>query len=589
MYYPEHILETIRERSDIVTLISEYTTLTKKGNSHIGLCPFHNEKTPSFSVSEEKQLYYCFGCGAGGNTVTFLMQKENMTFPEAIKYLAERENIELEELALSQEEIQKNQKKHLLLEITKEAAKFFYLVLKDPRYEEMMRYLTDRGITGEMIKQFGLGYSPAEYNSLYKYLHEKGYKDDMLLESGLFLTSKNGGFLYDRFASRIIFPIFDTTKKVIGFGGRVTDGSMPKYLNSPENMLFNKSYILYGLHLAKTTDSSYYILVEGYMDVIAMHQAGFTQTVASLGTAFTPLHAKLLKRYTKEVVIMYDSDQAGINATLRAIPILKKEGIKVRVLQLKEGKDPDEYLKKYGKAHLAELIEGSKSDVWFEISRLELQYDLQKSEQKVIFLQEIATLLGDITSSIEQAVYIDEICEAYQIEKNAFQAEVNQRYKKAAYHSPVRSKNEFQEVSQIKRQTMSREVVFLAVLYHYPQVVRAVKAHIRPEMFEGSLLQDLAREILQTERYGGTLNMTYFTSRYPDSGDQNMISYIMMHKDERYEEQAVLHKMLLENIKRLKESYISKKMNSTKDAAEKQSLLFQKKELNKLYIDFING
>ncbi len=586
MRYPEHIIETIRERSDIVTLISEYTTLTKKGSSYTGLCPFHNEKTPSFSVSEDKQLYYCFGCGAGGNTVTFLMQKENMTFPEAIKYLAERENIELEEFALSQEEVQKNQKKQLLLEVVKEAAKFFYFTLRDDKNQEIMRYLTDRGVSSEMIKQFGIGYSPSDYNVLYKYLHGKGYADTILIESGLFLTSKKGGFIYDRFTSRIIFPIFDTGKKVIGFGGRVIDESMPKYLNSPENILFSKSHVLYGLNFAKTTTSNYYILVEGYMDVIAMHQAGFTQTVASLGTAFTPSHAKALKRYTKEVVIMYDSDNAGVNATLRAIPILKNEGIKVRVLQLKTGKDPDEYLRQYGKEQLLELIKGAKTDIWFEISRFEIKYDLKIPEQKVMFLQEVASRLSEVSSTIEQAVYIDEICEVYQIESSAFKAEVNNNYKKIRH---IYTAKDSQASQKNSRQAVSTEVIFLSTLYHYPHIVKQVKHYINADMFEGDLLKDLAKEIFEAMENQRDINMTYFTTRYPESTDQNIISHIMMHKDERYEEQIILHKMILENVKRLKGNYIGKKMNDTKDAVEKQNLLFQKKELDKLYIDFING
>ena len=303
MRYPEHVIEEIREKSDIVSIISEYTTLTKKGHSHTGLCPFHNEKTPSFSVSEDKQLYYCFGCGAGGNVITFLMQKENMSFLEVIKYLAERENIKLDESYMTEEEVSKNLKRQKLLEILKESARYFHYSLRSEGHEEALAYLTDRGLSMETIKQFGLGFAVHQFNDLYDYLKQKGYSDDLLLESGLFLTSKNNRMLYDRFAGRIMFPIFDTSKKVVAFGGRVLDNSLPKYLNSPENLLFNKSNILYGLQLAKNTDSPYFILVEGYMDVIAMHQAGFKQTVASLGTAFTQGHARLLKRHTKEVVI----------------------------------------------------------------------------------------------------------------------------------------------------------------------------------------------------------------------------------------------------------------------------------------------
>ncbi|MDF2594567.1 MAG: primase [Clostridia bacterium] len=586
MYYPEHIIETIRERSDIISIISEYTMLTKKGHSYTGLCPFHNEKTPSFSVNEEKQLYYCFGCGAGGNTITFLMQKENMTFLESIRYLAERENITLDDSYMTPEEIERNQKRQLLLEVIKEAARFFHFTLRDERNKEILDYFIHRGLSMEMVKQFGLGYSPAEYNSLYKYLREKGYTDYLLLESGLFLKSEKKGLIYDRFMSRIIFPIFDVNKKVIGFGGRVIDNSMPKYLNSPENILFNKSNVLYGLNFAKTSTSPYYILVEGYMDVIAMHQAGFTQTVASLGTAFTASHAKILKRHTQEVIIMYDTDGAGVNATLRAIPILKSEKIKVRVLQLQGGKDPDEYLKQYGKDELLHLIEASKSDIWFKIAQIELRYTIEVPEQKVKFLQEVASMLSEVESTIEQAVYIDEICSLYQIENNAFRAEINSHYKTTAALNTIKSvKRETRDIRQI----VSGEVAFLAVIYHYPNIARRIKSYIKAEMFESPLLKDLAEAVFEAAESKRDVDMKYFTTNYPEVKDQNIISHIIIHKDVRYEDQTILQKMIVENIKRLNKNYIEKELKETKDINKVQKLLFQKKELDKLYIDFING
>jgi len=586
MYYPEHIIETIRERSDIVSLISEYTTLTKKGHSHTGLCPFHTEKTPSFSVSEDKQLYYCFGCGAGGNTITFLMQKENMTFKEAIKYLAERENIELEENYLSQEDIERNQKKQTLLEVVKEAASFFHATLKDDKHKNILQYLIGRGISLETIDQFNLGYSPADYNILHKYLKEKGYKDDMLMESGLFITSQKKGFIYDRFAARIIFPIFDANKKIIAFGGRVIDGGMPKYLNSPENLLFNKSNILYGVNFAKSSSSDYYILVEGYMDVIAMHQAGLAQTVASLGTAFTSLHAKILKRYVKEVVIMYDSDTAGINATLRAIPILKNEGLKVRVLQLKDYKDPDEYLKQHGKDELLTLLTEAKSDIWFKISRIALQYATDIPEQKVKFLQEVVQMLSEINSGIEQSIYIDEIARQYQIETSVLKSEINHHDKQAAGLNFTRKAK---QPTAVHQNVISTEVIVLASIYHYPQMGKRIMPYITPEMFEEQLLQDLARAIFETFETHVDIDMNYFTSNYKEVKDQNIISHILINKDIRYEDAAMLQKMILENVKRLNKNFIEKSLKRTTDINEVQKLLFQKKELDKLYIDFING
>lgn len=585
MLYPEHIIEEIREKSDIVSIISEYTSLTKKGHSYTGLCPFHNEKTPSFSVSEEKQLYYCFGCGAGGNVITFLMQKENMNFVETIKYLAERENIKLDETYLTEEEEARNKKRVQLLEILKESGRFFHFTLRQEENTEVLKYLTDRGLSMEIIKQFGLGYAPHQYNGLYQYLHEKGYSDELLIESGLFLIRKNGQ-LYDRFAARIIFPIFDASKKVIAFGGRVLDGSLPKYLNSPENLLFNKSHTLYGLHVAKTTKSEYFILVEGYMDVIAMHQAGFSHTVASLGTAFTTSHAKLLKRYTRQVVILYDSDNAGRNAALRAIPILRNEGFKIKVLQLKEGKDPDEYLKTHGHEAMKCLLEDAPSDIWFKVKHIEGQYNLSDAEQKVKFLQELAAMLAESSSSIEQSVYIAEICKAYAIDEVAFKAEMNQNYKKVLHHVLPKEKT---LSTRSEKQGFNNEVIFLATLYHFPQIGRYVSAYLKPEFFEGELLVDLAKSILEFLNTGREVDMNYFTTKYPDIKDQNIISHVIIHKDIRYEDMSILQKMVTENVKRLNKGYIEKRLKLETNVQEIQNLLFQKKELDKLNIDFING
>ena len=588
MRYPEHVIEQIREQSDIVSIISEYTALNKRGGSHVGLCPFHNEKTPSFSVSEEKQLYYCFGCGAGGNVITFLMQKENMNFVEAIKYLAERENIKLDESYLSDEELESNKKRGQLLEIIKESARYFHFSLRAPENEEALQYLTSRGLSIETIKQFGLGYAPHQFNSLYTYLKQKGYKDELLLESGLFLQGKNNQrMLYDRFAGRVIYPIFDMSKKVIAFGGRVLDGSLPKYLISPENMLFNKSRTLYGMHLAKHSSTPYFILVEGYMDVIAMHQAGFTQTVASLGTAFTGGHAKLLKKYTDEVVILYDSDQAGQKAALRAIPILRNEGIKVKVLLLEEGKDPDEYLKTHGYEAMKTLLEGAPSDIWFQIRTIEKKYDLNSPEEKVKFLQEASVILAETRSSIEQAIYLKEVSKTYQIDEEAFKAEMNRYYQRDMRKVVI--KEEAIKSPAKKKQLFNHEVIFLATLYHFPHLTRQVMAYLKPEMFEEGLLFDLAKAILNAISQGTEIDMAYFTTHYSEVDEQNIISHVLIHKDQRYEDTAVLQKMITENVKRLNKTYIEKRLKETKDINEVQTLLFQKKELDKLNIDYING
>ena len=310
MYYSDEIIEEVRSRNDIVDVISTYVKLQKKGSSYFGLCPFHNEKSPSFSVSRQKQMYYCFGCGAGGNVFTFLMEYENFTFVEALRYLADRAGVELPKPEYSEEERRRADEKAILLEIQKKAAQYYYVQLKSPQGQQAMNYLKGRKLDDETIKAFGLGYSSKYSNSLYQFLKSQGYQDEMLAKSGLItMDEKNGP--HDKFWNRVMFPIMDANNRVIGFGGRVMGDAKPKYLNSPETPVFDKSRNLYGLNRARTTRKPYFLLCEGYMDVISLHQAGFTNAVASLGTALTPGHASLIKRYVQEVYLTYDSDDAG--------------------------------------------------------------------------------------------------------------------------------------------------------------------------------------------------------------------------------------------------------------------------------------
>ncbi|MGL4736892.1 MAG: DNA primase [Cellulosilyticaceae bacterium] len=587
MYYPENVVEQIREQSDIVSVISDYTHLTKKGNSHFGLCPFHNEKTPSFSVSDDKQMYYCFGCGAGGNVFTFLMQKENMNFVEALQHLADKLHIELTPAEMSPEQERSKARKEKLLEIHKLAARFFYFALGSGEHTEAVTYLQERGLDQQVVKHFGMGYAPAEYNVLYKYLRGQGYEDDLLLESGLILKSKEKGVLYDRFSDRIMFPIFNLNKKVIAFGGRIIKNGEPKYLNSPESPLFDKSRTLYGLHLARASAHPYYILVEGYMDVIAMHRAGFTQTVASLGTAFTVGHAKLLKRYTNQVVILYDSDDAGVKASMRAIPILRAEGIHTKVLHLKAGKDPDEFLKQHGADELQGLLENAQSDTWFKIRRLETEFNIKIPEQKILFLQETARIIGELESSIEQNVYMREIATTYQVDFLALEAEVKKYYNSKLSVKTNQPTHQYTTVT--KKTTSSFQSNFLSVVYHYPYVFPYIESYIDYTMFDEGLLQDLAKNIFDSIRQGTELSIGHFNTAYPEVADQRIVSEVLMYKDSRYEDEELLKKMLTETIKRLNATYLEQKLKTSTDIQEVSNLLSKKKVVDALYIEFING
>ena len=353
--YASEVIDEVVSRSDIVDIISGYIKLKKNGSSYVGLCPFHNEKSPSFSVSPGKQLYHCFGCGVGGNVITFVMEYENYTFLEAVKYLADKAGMQLPETSYSEEEKKNRDLKAKLLEINKIAATYYYHQLKAENGKIGLSYLQKRGLSDTTINRFGLGYAGQTGNALYQYLKSKGYDDALLKETGLF-TYERG--IHDKFWNRVMFPIMDINNKVIGFGGRVMGDAKPKYLNSPETKLFDKSRNLYGLNAARISRKSNMIICEGYMDVISLHQAGFTQAVASLGTALTPGQAALMKRYTDNVLITYDSDAAGVKAALRAIPILKEAGLTTKVINMQPYKDPDEFIKALGAEAFQELDGG---------------------------------------------------------------------------------------------------------------------------------------------------------------------------------------------------------------------------------------
>ena len=418
MFYPEEIIEEVRSKNDIVDVIGGYVRLQKKGANHVGLCPFHNEKTGSFTVSASKQMFYCFGCGAGGNVITFIMKHENATFSEALEKLADRVGVKLPEFEQSAEQKKQASEKAILLEINKEAAKYFYYQLRGKAGEHGMEYFKKRQLSEETINGFGLGYSLPYSDDLSQYLRKKGYSDEMIVKAGLASVDEKRG-LHDKFWNRVIFPIQDINHRVIGFGGRVMGEGEPKYLNSPETPVFDKSRNLFGLNFARSSRKDHLILCEGYMDVISMHQAGFTQAVASLGTAFTSGQANLIKRFTENVILSYDSDGAGTKAALRAIGILRETGITAKVLDLKPYKDPDEFIKNLGNEAFEERIENAKNSFFFEIDVLERDFDLKDPEEKTKFHREIAKKICAFSEEVERNNYIEAVCDRYMISTDA--------------------------------------------------------------------------------------------------------------------------------------------------------------------------
>ena len=407
MRYPEEVVEEVRMKNDIVDVISGYVKLQKKGSNYFGLCPFHNEKSPSFSVSPSKQMYYCFGCGAGGNVITFVMEYENYSFMEALQMLADRAGVALPKQEYSKEAKEAADLRTALLEINRMAANYYYFQLTNPQGEVGYRYLRDRQLADDTIRHFGLGFANKTSDDLYRYLRAKGYDDKILKETGLVTIEERGA--HDKFWNRVMFPIMDVNNRVIGFGGRVMGAGEPKYLNSPETKLFDKSRNLYGLNYARLSREKYILICEGYMDVIAMHQAGFTNAVASLGTAFTTQHAALLKRYTDKVVLTYDSDGAGTKAALRAIPILRDVGMSIRVLNMQPHKDPDEFIKNMGAEAFRERIEQARNSFLFEIDVLKRNYEMDDPEQKTEFYNQVAKKLCEFPEALERENYLEAV------------------------------------------------------------------------------------------------------------------------------------------------------------------------------------
>ncbi|MCX8130219.1 MAG: DNA primase [Clostridia bacterium] len=425
--YPEEIIEEVRLNNDIVDVVSEYVRLERKGKDFFGLCPFHKEKTPSFSVVSTKQIFYCFGCGKGGNVINFVMNAENLDFIEAVKHLADRAHIQLPE-GESSEEIERARIKQEILKINTEAARFFFNNLNNSAGENARQYLKRRKISEHTIRRFGLGYSLEDWDSLYKYLVEKGFDISQIKQSGLILSNKNGGYC-DRFRGRVIFPIFDIRGNVIGFGGRVLDSSLPKYMNSPETLVYNKGRNLYALNIAKNSGEKRLVIVEGYMDVISLHQSGIINSVASLGTALTESQGRILKKYAEEVIISYDADTAGQAATLRGLELLSDIGCNVKVLIIPQGKDPDEFISKNGPEEFKKLIDKALSLVEYKIRILKNQINTESIEGTITFLNKVAELLSKVDNLVEREMYLKKISKDYNVSEESLRAEIYKRVK----------------------------------------------------------------------------------------------------------------------------------------------------------------
>ena len=583
-YYSDELIEEVRSRNDIVDVIGSYVRLKKKGSTYFGLCPFHNEKTGSFSVSPNKQMYYCFGCGAGGNVFTFLMQYENFTFGEAMQSLADRVGIELPQQEMTSAQRREADRRTRLLEINKEAAKYFYTLLRSPRGQKAYQYFKKRELSDETMQKFGLGYSDQYSDDLYRYLRKKGYDDDILKDSGLITIDEvRGG--HDKFWNRAMFPIMDVHNRVIGFGGRVMGDGEPKYLSSPETRIFDKSRNLYGLNIARTTRKNQLLLCEGYMDVIALHQAGFDNAVASLGTALTSGHANLLKRYTKEVYLTYDSDGAGVKAALRAIPILKEVGIVTKVINMRPYKDPDEFIKALGAEEYQKRIDEAENSFLFEIRIMQENYDMNDPESKTVFYNEIARKLLGFSEELERNNYIEAVAEKYQIGFDNLRKLVNNLAVKGGLvreHTPLKSGiNENKKKEDGMKQSQK---LLLTWLIEDTRLFGAIKGLITAEDFTEELYHRVATELFAQYEADGSVNPAQIISRFPEADEQKEIAGLFNARIHEIENKNDREKALKETIIRIKQNSIDYRTrnNNPTDLAAMMKIVEDKRALEKL-------
>lgn len=582
MRYSEELIEEVRSRNDIVDVISGYVKLKKSGSNYFGLCPFHNEKSGSFSVSPSKQMYYCFGCGAGGNVITFIMEYENYTFMEAVRMLAERAGIELPQMEETPEERKSRDIRSQLLEINKLAAVYYFHQLRGQNGSTAMNYLKKRELGDETIQRFGLGYSSMYSDDLYRYIKSKGYKDDILKESGLF--TYGDGKVTDKFWNRVMFPIMDMNNRVIGFGGRVMGDGKPKYLNSPETKLFDKSRNLYGLNIARTSRKPNIIICEGYMDVISLHQAGFNQAVASLGTALTSGQASLMKRYTDQVLITYDSDGAGVKAALRAIPILKEAGLTTKVINMKPYKDPDEFIKGLGAEAFQERIDKAQNSFMYEISAMEQNYDLTDPDSKTRFFNEVAGRIVGFEEELERNNYIEAVADKYMVSMDALKAMVGNYGNRVGIVKDRPDSRRTSSSHKEKEDGISQaQKILLTWLVQDMSLYPKVAAYLSPDDFVEEPFHDVAVRLYE-QLDNGQINPAAIISAFDDGETQKKVASIFNRELAEELSDSERERALNQTVKKIKKNSLDIKSRSVTDVAQLQNIIKEQKEIQNIQI-----
>ena len=583
--YSEEILNEVRQSNDIVDVISQYVHLKRSGRNYFGLCPFHNEKSPSFSVSPDKQIFHCFGCGVGGNVITFVSQIEGLNFVETVQMLAERANVQLPTLQ-NNGDTQREILKDKVYKVNEFTAEYYHQNLYKPQAKIAQEYVKKRQLTNETLKSFRIGFS-GKFDELYQELKKQGFQEQEILESGLVNKNERGQYI-DRYRNRLMFPICDARGRVIAFGGRVLDDSKPKYINSPENVVYSKGRHLFGLNVAKKGDTKKILIVEGYMDVISLHQRGITNVVASLGTALTEQQGWLLRKNSEQIILSFDSDEAGIKAKLRSIEILQNMGCDLRVLQLEGAKDPDEYILKYGNMRFQNAVDKAFSVVEFKVKILKKELNLENTNDKIKFLNEIAKLISKVDNTMEREVYIEKIAKEYDISKEAIYAEVNkltyknvktekvlERPKPVVTHKKVETK----EVSEsIKR----RENTIISILLAGDlSIYEIIKQNIKPEDFQDEINQKIAQKLYE-EFEKGNSNINGIIDNL-EQDQQNQITMIMA---EDYEIED-LEKAIDDIIQAYKRDKLNNRKLEILELLEQSSDNEEKKKLEKELSDII--
>lgn len=602
MYYSEDLIEEVRSRNDIVDVIGSYVTLKRRGNSYMACCPFHHEKTPSFHVSREKQMYHCFGCGVGGNVLTFVMEYENYSFPEAVKMLAERAGVVLPEQDYSKEQRQKENYKTVLKEMNKAAAVYFnYMLTKTPSGAHALAYYHERGFSDETIQRFGLGYANVYANDLYMYLKKNGYTDDQMKDSGLVrIDEKKGG--QDMFWNRAMVPILDINGKVVGFGGRVLGDGLPKYINTKETAVFDKSHTLFAMNIARRSKRRGIILCEGYMDVIAMHQAGFDNAAASLGTALTMGHATIVKRYTDEVYLAYDSDGAGRKATMKAIGIMREVGIATRVIDLKPYKDPDEFIHNFGKEAFEERIANAVTGIVFEIDSIAAAYNLKDPEEKIRFVKDAAKRLAQLEEPVVRHSYIDAVAEKYNLNPDDLKAIVT-KYGTIGIASKPEADETFVDVRGTSSQSppQSREEkeadaktqpqrLLLTWMVGNPYLFQALDGIVTEDDFIDEDYHTVAKKLFDQYKETGSVNPAAIVNLFEDIEKQRLVAKILQTELDFEIPEDEKEEAVNELVRKVKIARIDYELANIAANPEKlPQVIAEKGKLAKMHISLKNG